>query len=77
MSRCVAGKGMKEMRLVSCQQSAHRYKKTGKEHWAIPNTLNRRFTVDQPSQVCFGDVTYIWTGKRWSYLAVVLDVYAR
>lgn len=25
----------------------------------------------------FGDVTYIWTGKRWAYLAVVLDLFAR
>lgn len=24
-----------------------------------------------------GDVTYVWTGQRWSYLAVVLDLYAR
>ncbi|MGT0634201.1 IS3 family transposase, partial [Shigella sonnei] len=23
------------------------------------------------------DVTYIWTGKRWAYLAVVLDLFAR
>lgn len=24
-----------------------------------------------------GNVTYIWTGKRWAYLAVVLDLFAR
>ncbi|MFW1755436.1 DDE-type integrase/transposase/recombinase, partial [Acinetobacter wanghuae] len=23
------------------------------------------------------DITYIWTGKTWAYLAVVLDLYAR
>ena len=23
------------------------------------------------------DVTYIWTGQQWSYLAVVLDLFAR
>ena len=28
-------------------------------------------------QVWCGDVTYIWTGKRWAYLAVVLDLFAR
>jgi len=27
--------------------------------------------------VWYGDVTYIWTGKRWAYLAVVLDLFAR
>ena len=23
------------------------------------------------------DVTYIWTGNRWAYLAVVIDLFAR
>lgn len=77
MSRYVAGKRMKELELVSCQLPGHRYKKSGNEHLSIPNTLNREFTVDSPNQVWCGDVTYIWTGKRWSYLAVVLDLYAR
>ena len=27
-------------------------------------------------QVWCGDVTYIWTGKRWAYLAVVLETQA-
>ena len=31
----------------------------------------------RPNKVWCGDVTYIWTGKRWAYLAVVLDLYAR
>jgi len=77
MSRYVAGKRMKELELVSCQLPAHRYKKSGNEHLAIPNTLNREFTVDRPNQVWCGDVTYVWIGNRWSYLAVVLDLYAR
>jgi putative transposase len=77
MSRYVASKRMKELGLVSCQLPLHRYKKTGNEHLAIPNTLNREFTVGCPNQFWCGDVTYIWTGKRWSYLAVVLDLYAR
>ncbi len=29
-----------------------------------------------PDQAWCGDVTYIWTGKRWAYLAVVLDLFA-
>lgn len=77
MSRYVASKCMKELKLVSCQMPVHRYKKIGNEHLAIPNTLNREFTVDRPNQAWCGDVTYVWTGKRWSYLAVVLDLYAR
>lgn len=77
MSRYVAGKLMKDLEIVSCQLPSHHYKKAGNEHLAIPNTLNREFSVDSPNQVWCGDVTYIWTGKRWSYLAVVLDLYAR
>jgi putative transposase len=28
-------------------------------------------------QIKSGAVTYIWTGQRWSYLAVVIDLFAR
>ncbi len=41
------------------------------------NYLERQFAVTEPNQVWCGDVTYIWTGKRWAYLAVVLDLFAR
>ena len=34
------------------------------------------FAVTEPNQVWCGDVTYIWTGKRWAYLAVVLDLFS-
>ncbi|WP_024247871.1 DDE-type integrase/transposase/recombinase, partial [Escherichia coli] len=56
---------------------AHRYKRGGREHVTIPNHLGRQFAVTEPNQVWCGDVTYIWTGKRWAYLAVVLDLFAR
>ena len=46
-------------------------------HLGIPNYLERQFAVTEPNQVWCGDVTYIWTGKRWAYLAVVLDLFAR
>ena len=46
-------------------------------HVAIPNHLERQFAVTEPNQVWWCDVTYIWTGKRWAYLAVVLDLFAR
>jgi len=77
MSPYLASKRVKELALVSCQLPLHRYKKTGNEHLAIPNTLNREFAADYPNQIWCGDVTYVWTGKRWSYLTVVLDLYAR
>ncbi|HEJ7510045.1 TPA: IS3 family transposase [Klebsiella oxytoca] len=77
MGRWLAGRLMKELGLVSCQQPIHRYKRGGHEHIAIPNHLERQFAVTEPNQVWCGDVTYIWTGKRWAYLAVVLDLFAR
>jgi putative transposase len=76
MSCYVASKRMKELALVSCQLPLHRYKKTGNEHLAIPNTLSREFTVGYPNNIWCGDATYVWTGKRWSYLAVVIYLYA-
>ncbi len=77
MGRWLAGRLMRELGLVSCQQPTHRYKRGGHEHVAIPNHLERQFAVTEPNQVWCGDVTYIWTGKRWAYLAVVLDLFAR
>ncbi|MBF7997873.1 IS3 family transposase [Rahnella laticis] len=77
MGRWLAGRLMKELGLVSCQQPTHRYKRSGHEHVAIPNHLERQFAVTEPNQVWCGDVTYIWAGKRWAYLAVVLDLFAR
>ena len=68
---------LKELGLVSCQLLVHRYKRGGHEHIAIPNHLGRQFAVTVPEQVWCGDVTYIWTGKRWAYLAVVVALFAR
>jgi putative transposase len=77
LSRYRVRKLMKHQQLVSCQQPTHRYKKADQSHIAIPNHLAQRFNASHPNQVWCGDVTYIWTGKRWAYLAVVLDLYAR
>jgi putative transposase len=77
LSRYRAGKLMKKLELVSCQIPKHSYKKADQEHVAVPNKLDRQFTVSKPNQVWCGDVTYIWIGTRWAYLAVVLDLFAR
>ena len=68
---------MNQLELVSCQLPAHAYKKANQEHVAIPNHLDRQFDVSKPNKVWCGDVTYIWTGRRWAYLAVVLDLFSR
>jgi len=77
LSRYRAGRLMKQLDLQSTQQRKHKYRTAHQLHLAIDNTLARQFTVEAPNQVWCSDVTYIWTGKRWAYLAVVLDLYAR
>lgn len=76
-SRWRATNLMKELNLISCQQLGHQYKKASTEHVEIPNYLERQFAVIEPNPVWCGDVTYTWTGKRWAYLAVVLDLFSR
>lgn len=68
---------MKKLGLVSSQPPNHKYKKAKKEHISIPNLLNRQFDVIEPNQYWCGDVTYVWIGHRWAYLAVVIDLFAR
>lgn len=77
LSRYRAGRVMRRLGLVSTQLPKHRYTKASQPHCAIDNVLDRQFEPGAPNQVWCGDVTYIWTGARWSYLALVLDLYAR
>lgn len=41
------------------------------------NVLNRDFAPGAPNQSWAGDITYIWTGEGWLYLAVILDLFSR
>lgn len=68
---------MAEANLVSRQPGGHRYKRTGQAHVAIPNKLDRQFDVVSPNQVWCGDISYVWAGDRWHYLAVVMDLHTR
>ncbi|MGR3172578.1 IS3 family transposase [Vibrio vulnificus] len=77
LSRYRARKIMKVLGLVSRQLPKHKYRKQPLEHVEIPNHLERQFAVPAPNQVWVGDVTYVWTGSRWGYLAVVIDLFAR
>ncbi|GAB6069444.1 hypothetical protein JCM30760_05410 [Thiomicrorhabdus hydrogeniphila] len=68
---------MKECGLNCKQPGSHSYKKVTEERPDIPNRLNREFDVEEPNQIWCGDITYIWVGNHWSYLAVVIDLYSR
>ncbi|ENZ4589406.1 IS3-like element ISEc31 family transposase, partial [Escherichia coli] len=77
MSRYRAGRLMKYLNLSSCQPGKHQYKNARQEHTCLPNLLERQFAVPEPDRVWCGDITYIWAGNRWCYLAVVMDIFAR
>jgi putative transposase len=68
---------MREANIVSTQLRKHKYKIADHESKVAPNVLDRTFAVDAPNKVWCGDVTYIWAGTKWLYLAVVIDLYAR
>ena len=77
VGRYKAGNLMKEAGIKSKQPNKHKYKIAEDESKIAPNLLQREFAVKAPDKVWCGDVTYIWAGTQWLYLAVVLDLYAR
>jgi len=77
VGRYKAASLMKEAGLVSKQPNKHKYKIAEDESKIAKNLLQREFTVSAPNQVWCGDVTYIWAGTQWLYLAVVMDLFAR
>ena len=68
---------MRELGLRSKQPGPPPYKHAKVERLDIPNHLDRQFSVSRPNRVWCGDITYIWAGRGWVYLAVVLDLFAR
>ena len=42
-----------------------------------PNLLKQDFGTTAPNQKWVGDVTYIYTGEGWAYLANVIDLFSR
>jgi len=68
---------MQEAGLESKQPGKHKYKNAQKPSDIADNELNRKFVVEKPNEYWYGDVTYVWSGKQWLYLALVIDLYAR
>ena len=69
---------MKEANIESKQPNKpHRYKIADKQSRIADNLLKREYNVKSINQVWCGDVTYVWCGTRWLYLALVIDLYAR
>lgn len=52
---------------------------TGSAHSepVAPNLVAQRFDASRPNELWAADITYVWTGAGWLYLAVVLDLFSR
>ncbi len=42
-----------------------------------PNLLEQNFHVEAPNQVWVSDITYLWSGEGWSYMATIIDLFNR
>jgi len=63
-----------------CAVRTKKYKRTtDSDHTfnVAPNLLDQDFTATGPDQKWAGDISYIWTGEGWLYLAVIIDLYSR
>ncbi len=47
------------------------------DHPIAENVLDRNFEASGPNEKWATDITYVWTGEGWLYLAVVMDLYSR
>ncbi len=68
---------MKEADIRSKQPGQHRYKVAIKPSDMAPNHLDRQFEIKSANRVWCGDVTYVWCGTQWLYLALIIDLYRR
>lgn len=67
---------MKENDLRS--KTVKKYKATTNSNHSLPvaeNVLNRDFKSTKRNEKWVSDITYIWTGEGWLYLAALLDLY--
>ena len=58
-------------------RSLRRSVKTTDSSLGLPvsaNLLKQQFRVEKPNTCWSADITYLWTGEGWLYLAVVMDL---
>ena len=63
-----------------CAVVAPRFRLTTHSKHALPvaeNLLDQDFSAPEANLKWAGDITYLWTGEGWLYLAVVLDLFSR
>ncbi|BEQ14785.1 transposase [Desulfoferula mesophila] len=77
-NRKTVAASMKRQGLVA--KAAKKYKATTDSDQNLPvapNHLEQDFSAHAPNQKWVYDITYLWTGEVWLYLAVVLDLFSR
>ncbi len=78
---CSENRVARLMRKNSIQATRkRRFKATADSDHAAPvadNILDRQFDVDCADAAWCADLTYIWTGEGWLYLAIILDLCSR
>jgi transposase InsO family protein len=62
--------GQKKRRFRTTTDSRH-------SHPVAPNHLQRNFSASAPNEIWVSDITYVWTGEGWMYLAAILDLFSR
>jgi transposase InsO family protein len=74
--RAKVGRLMRQAGLKGCPK--RRFRVTG-GHGTAPaaNLLAQNFSAARVNERWASDITFIWTGQSWLYLAVVMDLYSR
>ena len=68
---------MRENSIVAQRQ--FRRKNHGARHGRsfASNLVNRSFNVSSPNHIWASDITVLWSGSGWLYLAITMDLYSR
>nr|WP_245741916.1 IS3 family transposase [Pisciglobus halotolerans] len=78
VSEKTVGRYMREMNLYATPlESFVVTTDSDHEQPIFENLLKQKFETKQPNEVWVSDITYIWNGEGWVYLAAVLDLYSR
>lgn len=77
VGRYLARSLMREAELVVRKRRTHKYRKAEGEALIAQNLLERKFEPGAINRVWAGDITYVWSKQRWSYLAIVMDLHSR
>lgn len=77
--RCGRAKVARLMRAAGLKGCPKRRFRVTSKRGLVPaeNLLDQDFSAAQVNERWAADITFIWTGQGWLYLAVVMDLYSR